>query len=134
MRTFKVKILLASYGDYDERSTSIGITDWEEVTEQEYFFLRDNIFRLARMDPAKYGNGQTPYIVIEDEVPVKQTILSLRAELQKEVDAIEKRREDERLKKAEAKIKRDAKVLFEKKDALKKLLEEHPELKEELLK
>lgn len=134
MKKFKVKILLCSYADYDERVASIGITDWEEVTFEEYSFLQQHLYLLPKIDRQKYGNNWQPVMVVQDDVPIMTTFAALKSEVAKELAEIEARKELERRKKEEAKAKREAAKLLSKADGLKKMLAAHPELREALKK
>jgi hypothetical protein len=133
----KVKILLTQdvgYGDYEDScSTALireGIADWEEITTDELTYLRQNVYRMKKFKADNTGvNNYSPMIVVQDEIPVRERIKSIRAEI-----AEEKAREAAAAairaeKKAEQTRKRLAKEAEKKKVEMSALIAEHGEEK-----
>jgi hypothetical protein len=105
-----VKVILAQeiqlddYGDYYSRNIiRDSITDWEEISDEDYEFLRKNLYHLfnTAADP-----GLRPYILVKDEVPIVQRIQSVRDEIRKFEEQKRKRQEEDERKKAERARKR----------------------------
>jgi len=76
----QVKLFIAEdcytdcYGDGP--STSVireGVTDWEEISDDDYELLRSNLHRLVN----RYG-GQQVVLIEKDTVPVKERISSIK--------------------------------------------------------
>lgn len=104
-----IKVKLFAYVDagYDYESQEIlthGISDWEEVTQQEFDFIRANIHILSHQN-----YGQRFVLVAQPEHGVLGAITSIK-------EAIEdgKKREAERLAKAKAKKQAEADKLASK--------------------
>jgi len=115
----KVKVLITSsrvsYDEYDSYSEDIiraGITDWEEITQEEYEFLIRNKYYLK--DALKFRSGEDLLILKQDDKPVVERISSLTAFIKKMEDD-RKKEEQARLAKKEAaalarKLKKQAKT------------------------
>jgi hypothetical protein len=99
----KVKIFLTQHFADDNYSTTLlrdSISDWEEITDEELKFLRNNIHKL---NIAKYFDME-PTIVALDEAPVIERIQSIKAVIAKE-------KENERRTKAEAEERKQERAL-----------------------
>ncbi len=82
----KIKIVLTQNIDVssDEDYSSIniirqGITDWEEVSQEDYDFLISNLWRM-HLD----YKDLSPTILVQDDVPVIQRINSIKERIQEE--------------------------------------------------
>ncbi len=127
----RIKIVLVnsgSYGEYDDYSSDIiraGISDWEYVSDDDYAFLKNNLWRGFQEERKK---GMEPMIIMEDTVPVFQRIDDIKKFIKDEqkhladaVAAQEAGKEKKRLARLEAKAKREAITLQEKKDLFDRL-------------
>lgn len=118
----KVKIFMShEYPDYYECSAEIithGISDWEEITDEEYDYLRRNLYKLS--DP-KYGR---PVIIIQSDKTALEYIDSIKNFIAEEKRKVEeaKRLREEKKAKAAAKKQQDleAKELKKFKELAKK--------------
>ncbi|MFA5153574.1 MAG: hypothetical protein WC554_13505 [Clostridia bacterium] len=113
----QVKIILGT--EYvDPWNTTIlldSITDWEEISDDELVFLRENIYRIST-----WPSGLYPTILVKDELPVSIRIESIREKIKEELS---RKREQER-KNEEANEKRIATKQKNKEEKEKKILEE----------
>ena len=125
----KIKlIIIDGYTDYDGdwRSHVVeGISDWEDVSDEDYQYIRSNLFRLD------IKNG-TPVLIRQDEVPIYERIKGIKKAIKAQEDRIKKQEEERKAKAAEAAAKRRAKKLAKDTDALQRLAKENPELFKEL--
>jgi hypothetical protein len=105
-----VKIVLAQdislddYGDYYSRNIiRDSITDWEEVSDEDFNFLRGNLSWLFR---SVQDAGMTPCLLVKDEQPIVQRIQSVKDEIRKYEENQRKQREKAEQEKAERARKR----------------------------
>jgi hypothetical protein len=81
-----VKIVLVEdpiYNDYDEISTAVirdGISNWESISDEDYKFLKDNLWRLQ---------NKSMMIIEQDPVPVIKRIDSIKKWIKEEKDRVE---------------------------------------------
>lgn len=110
----------SDYDNYDRIVHSI--TDWAEVTDDEFFALKN----------ASYRKG---YTVIEQQIDqdgfIKRTVAEYLAECAKEAAKEAERKEKEAAKRRERELKRKAKDEASEKALLADLLKKHgtPEIK-----
>lgn len=119
----QVKILLSRelYNEYDDiYSRSIlqdGISDWEEISDEDYDFLRRNLYMLSNLYTKEYN--LSPVLIVKDERPVFDRIQSIKEYINQEKQKEAKRKAEEERKKAEKAKKRmmkqtaDERALFE---------------------
>lgn len=115
----KIKLikLHSHYSDYEDgdRDSSYlgdGLTDWEEVSEED--------LQLLKQKPYNYFSGESFVIIEEFTKSIPKTLLSIKEEIQKQKD-LQLKREKERT----AKEKKRLKTLEQKKiEKAKKLLQE----------
>lgn len=103
----KIKLIVSEgYYDYDENFKAIaqGISDWEEVTEEDYQFIRDNLHHLR--DGLK--RNEQIFIVRQDTESIPERIEGIKNAITKRMKAEEKRKEEYQRKKEEAALKRKA--------------------------
>lgn len=102
----KVKILLSSdhWSDDDYHTTILrqGLTDWEEITDEELKELKSGLFLVAR----KHFGNLTPIVVVQSEEPVLNTLAAIRAEWKRIDSERKKQQEEEARKREERKAKR----------------------------
>lgn len=97
--TRRVKIVMCEEFSDDDYSRTIlreGISDWEEITKEEYEFLRTH---LNGMYSSSY-----PYravLICEDEVPVRERITSIKQTIAAQKMKVEKERKIREEKAAE---------------------------------
>lgn len=111
----KVKILITSYeSDYNDDSYHIshGICDWEEITDEEYNFLKDNLYKI--------DFGGRPILLTQDNIPVRDRIISIKAFLEKKILEAQ----EEQRRKEEDKVKKEQKSLLKKQKQFEKLKKE----------
>jgi len=107
----KVKIVLTSEGasDYDDYySQQIirqGMTDWEDISDEDLSFLQRNKWRL--LDRQKHGPYLHPMIVVMDEEPILDKISSIKEFIRKEEEKAAKEEAERLAKKAAAKLKKE---------------------------
>lgn len=116
----KVKIVILSshsyYDEYDSYSRNIilsGITDWEDISDEEYKFLLDhNGYHLEQA--MKLPAGSSVLIIKQDEIPITNRIESI-TKLIKKMEADRIKEEQDRIAKKEAaalarRLKKEAKT------------------------
>ncbi|AUZ95091.1 hypothetical protein FDI40_gp332 [Agrobacterium phage Atu_ph07] len=124
----EVKIFMASSSSYDDEWNSVetinSISDWETITEEEYNFLKNNLYRLFNRATEGY-----PVLLRKDSVSVHQRITSIKELIAADVEKERKRVEEntKRLKKAAE--KREENRL----KRLRRELEKNPELLDAVL-
>lgn len=121
----KIKlVIIDGYTDYDGdwRSQVIeGISDWEEVTEEDYQYIKSNLWRL------NIKNG-TPVLIRQDEVSIFDRIKDIKKTIKEREEAENKKREEARQKAEERAAVRAAKKLERDRKALERLVTENPDL------
>jgi len=118
MRDVKIVLLDSSYDNYDDCCISTirhGISDWESISDEDYKFLKENMWRLQ----SKYRN-HTIMLIEKDPVMVIQRIASIKQWVQEEQDKTAK---EEAARKA-AQEEKARKRLLKKAGNELKLLEE----------
>ncbi len=127
----KIKLIIChsqhqydSWGDYSDTVNAFtGITDWQEVSDDDFVFIKQNMHYLNR------HRDNSSFILIEqDNIGIETRIGAIKDEIEKLKRAEEKRIADEAAKREAASIARAAKKLERDKKALQKLLEKNPEL------
>lgn len=120
----QVKIILSkevitSYDDpYNYTLIRDGITDWEEISDEDYDFLRWNLSYLYKTYNEEYGN-LVPMIIVKDDKPVLDRIESIKEFIEQLKTKEAERKAEEERKKAEKAKKRmmkkvaDERALFE---------------------
>lgn len=125
----KIKIVISDSYYYDEEyhhKVVEGISDWEEVTEEDYQFIKNNLHHLN----IKKGY---PSIIRQDDVSVYERIKDIKGTLAKYQKEFEAKREEEKRKREEAAERRRAKKLARDAAALERLVKENPELVKKLV-
>jgi hypothetical protein len=124
-----VKVKLFMYidrhlDDYDcEQILTQGISDWEEISEEDFEFIRQNLHVLQRVN-----NHTQQYILVrEPEGGALQAIKSIKDEVARAVKAELERKAEAKRKQAESAEKKAAKAKAKEIEQLKKLLEKHPD-------
>ena len=121
MKEVRVVLVHDSYADYDDVSNSImreGITDWEQVSDEELKLLKHNWWRFGQ-DASRADNARL-VLLEKDVVPVQTRINSIRQWLKEEKDRLDReetarrRQADERLKKKLLKTAESERKLLEK--------------------
>jgi hypothetical protein len=119
----KVKIFIASDSstDHDDYYSRVvlrqGITDWEEISDDDLVFLRENLHYIV--DPKKYGYSAIPLIISQDEYNIIERIDSIKDRIRIETDrrnaeqeaARKKREASQRKKELAKKAKTEAEEL-----------------------
>ncbi len=131
MRKIKLFTIYDKYidhGDYDTSYTILqqGISDWEEVTDEEFNYIRNNLHIFKTQLKQE--------IIIAEQIE-GGAVLAIKG-IKKTLDKLEKDRkeqeEKERKRREDAAAVRAAKKLERDKKALAKLIEQNPELVKEL--
>lgn len=121
MRTVKIVLVQDCYHDYDDDSSSAilreGISDWENISNEDYQILKDNFWRLQH---GTYRSDLRPVLIEQDTVAVSKRIDSIKDWVAKERERQEKEEADRKAKAAE----RAKKKLLKKAGDELKLLEE----------
>jgi len=135
MRKIKIFTIHDRYVDSyeDDYSTVLGagVSNWEEVSEEDFQYIKNNL-HILKNGKNDYRNTlvlveQSPTPIPDMIVGIKKAIEAQERECQKRLDAEKKRREEAALKRATKKLERDKK-------ALAKLIESNPDLIKELAK
>lgn len=109
-KTYKVKLLLCEER-YDEEYFDViarqGISDWEELTEDEYTLLRQNLYLIK----PRYGHNSIIRVVVQDDTSVHDHLLNIKQELKKIAEQRAKEEEDRLRRKKEREAKRKQKAL-----------------------
>lgn len=105
------------YGDYETVLTQ-GISDWEEVTEEEYKFIQNNLYRLRN----KYSNIT---LIVQPDVTIPELIIDIKDEIAKALKAEQRKKEEALRKKQEANRKKAEKAKEKELIQLKKLQEKY---------
>lgn len=135
--TRKIKLITTSSDlsynndDYDRRVISEGMTEWEEVTEEEYKFL---ILNQWQLQDAIGIDKQVIILEYSPSVTAKTTIAVIKERIEKKNEEYRKkaeRRDADAKRKKEAAAKKKAEKLAESTDVLDSILN-NPELLEKL--
>lgn len=123
----KIKIVLVEYAldddDYTKRILRSGITEWEEVTEEDLKYIQDNHYLVSHLI------GGTAMVVKQDDAPVVTRIAEVKkyvadtlakraAEIEdakkaRDAKIAERKRKRELSKKTEAELYEELKAKFE---------------------
>lgn len=90
-----------------------GVTDWEDISEDDYKFLSKHL-------SGRYIEGKQYKLIVQDECPIQERIVSLRALIDKE----NKQREAQEKKFAKEQKERKAKAKQKKEEKERKKFEE----------
>ena len=119
VRIVLVHDLSSGYDDDDSQSAiKEGVTDWEQVSDEEYRLLKDHWWRLSH-EMGAYARGR-PVLLEKDSEPVKQRIGSIREWVRKEQERVQAESAAKRAKVEE----RARKKLLKDAESELKLLEE----------
>ena len=107
----KVKILIAtetSQYEYDDYYTQHilrqGITDWEDISEEDLDFLQKNRYNI--IDREKYGHDAYPIVLVQDDITLVDRISSIREFIKKQEEKRKKLDEEMRKKREAAALKK----------------------------
>jgi hypothetical protein len=108
---------------YDQQVLTQGISDWEEITEEDFQFIQQNLHFLQ-----KANNHSHQYVLVrEPEGGALQAIKSIKDEVERAAKVeLERKAEAKRRQQAAAQKKAD-KARNKELEQLKKLLEKHPD-------
>ena len=120
----KVKLFQShsiSSGYYDDYVSVLtqGVSEWEEVTEEEYEFINRNLHLFKR---SNYGDL---ILVAQPDINVPDVIVSIKQELAKIQKAELKKKEEAKRKRDEAAARKAAKAKEKEIEQLKKLQEKY---------
>jgi hypothetical protein len=116
-------ISLDDYGDYYSRNIiRDSITDWEEISDEDFKFLRSNIQFLFK---SAADAGLMPCLLVKDELPIVQRIQSVRDEIRKFEEEKRLRQEREEQEKADRVRKRLLKKAQSELELLQQLQEKY---------
>ena len=125
----QVKLFIAEdcytdcYGDGP--STSVireGVTDWEEISDDDYELLRSNLHRLVN----RYG-GQQVVLIEKDAVPVKERISSIKQWIADERARLDQEAAKRKAAAEEKALKRALKKAGDEKRLLEELKKKYPD-------
>lgn len=112
-----VKIVLVEETSDDYYSRKIirdGLTEWEEISDEDFELLRYNVRQLY-----DYTHNLEPMLIVRDDVPVVERLKSVKDALAKE----KAKQEADKRKKEEAKLAREQAKLMKKVASEKELFE-----------
>lgn len=119
---------MTSSSSYDDEWNSVetinSISDWETITEEEYNFLKNNLYRLFNRVTEGY-----PVLLRKDSVSVHQRITSIKEFIAADVEKERKRIEENKKRLKKAAEKREENRL----KRLRRELEKNPELLDAVL-
>jgi Trm5-related predicted tRNA methylase len=122
MKEVRIVLVHDLYTDYNDNESQAvirdSVSDWEQITDEEYRLLKDNWWRLAH-HLGNHDNGR-PILLEKDRVPVRQRISSIREWVQQEQEKIQA---EKAAKQAQAE-ERARKKLLKNAESERKLLEE----------
>lgn len=126
----KVKILLVQEvdvvdGSYSPQIVREGVTDWEEISDEDFAFLKKNIHRLYPIVCKNLFYGYKLILATQDDEPLVNRIASIKEVLEKE----KKTAEDYKKKQAAAALKRKKANAAKRVEKLKAELEELEKLR-----
>ena len=123
MPKIKVFQYVDQYDDYDNSMMlSQGITDWEDVSEEDFHYLRANL-NLLRRNPSDYSSS---YVIVEQpEGGAVQAIRSIKETIAAAKKAEADRKAAAAAKQAADKAKKAAKAKDKELQQLKKLQEKY---------
>lgn len=133
MRKVKIFEIVDRYIDhYDDSNIHLGqgISDWEEVSDEDFGFIRNNLWRL---NSRKYSKT-SDLVLVQQGPSIPEAMIGIKAAIEKEEAEEKARLEKQRKEREEAVAKRAAKKLANDKKALAKLIEENPDLVKEIMK
>ena len=128
MREVTIVMVHDRYTEYDESRAVMqeSISDWEQISEEEYKLLNQNWWKLAQhLDP--HGNRR-PVLLEKDSVPVRARINSIREWIQQEKIQAEKAEAERKAKAEERARKKILKNAQSERKLLEELLRKHPDL------
>lgn len=131
MRKIKLFIVHDRYIDYDESMTvlSYGISDWDEVSEEDFELIRSNLHLIR---PSNY---QTVVIVEEqNSSAIQECIKDISATIKKQIKAEADRKLEAERKRLEAKERKEAKKLEKNRETLARLIKDNPDLVKQVIK
>jgi hypothetical protein len=108
MREVRLILALNSY-DYDNDDRAVlkeGVVDWEKISEEDYQFLRANLYLLETQLASSIGGSLI--LVEKDPVPVRERISSIKAWIAAQQEKIKL---EEAAKKAKAEERARKKLL-----------------------
>lgn len=112
-------ICISDYDDYYSRKiVQDSISDWEEISDEDYLFLRTNLFRLARDYQRDFD--LLPTLLVKDDKPVIDRIVSIKEYIEQEKQQAAKEKAEADAKKRE----REKNRLLKKNKSEKELFEE----------
>jgi len=109
----RIKILMMQDFSDDEYSRSIvrdSISDWEEVDDEEFKFLKNNFHRMFNLRH-DFGYEFKPILIVEDDVPPSHRIQDIKKLIKDEQARIAKEKKDREKKKLEREMKKKAKTV-----------------------
>jgi hypothetical protein len=119
---------LNTYDDYEIRLGE-GVSDWETVTDDEFKFIKSNLYMLNR---ERYPND-TLVLVSKDDVKPSIRIEGIKKMITDTAKAVEQRKAEDRKRREEAAAKRAAQKQTREQKKLLKMIEENPELVKDIL-
>lgn len=126
----KIKIIIVDgYYDYDDHwcnRMAEGISDWEEVSDEDYQYIRNNLHHIK----LKVG---TPIIIQQDDVTVAERIKGIKKTIKKYEDEYNQRIAESKRKAEERAAAKAAKKLERDRKALERLVIENPDLIKDLV-
>lgn len=126
----KIFLIHSRYIDDEyEHFLSNGVSDWEEMSPEEFKFVKDNLWRLE----AKNRNDSQYVLVSQDEKSISDRIVDIKNAISEEIKKEQKRKEELEKKRLEAAEKRALNKMEKNKKLLKKLIESNPDLIKEVV-
>jgi len=117
------------YGDNESFSRSIlqgGISNWEEISDEDFEFIKNNISRLS------FKNGDQLVVVEKIDNGVPKTIAEIKDSINEEIAKNIAREAELKHKREEAAARRAMKKLEKDRNALERLIKENPDLVRDL--
>lgn len=107
----QVKIIYANeYYEENEGSRThvdASITDWEEISDEEYVFLTSNFWQLFQPKVRSYGYEKGRHILlVKDEETISDRIVELRILIQEQLEKDKTRKKKEEASEALKEVKK----------------------------
>lgn len=117
-----------NYDDYVSRLVE-NLSDWEEVTDEELKYLKDNKYILSNDLDCEIA-----ILTIEDVKDVRVKITGIIKKIKEREEKLQKEREEKLQKRKEAAEQKQIAKIEKDRAALAKLIEQNPDLVKEVMK
>lgn len=127
MKEVKIVIAHERYDEYESSSYILqeGISDWEQLSDDEYKLLKDNWYRIVQ-DVQQKRYGVIPILVEKDSSPISLRIASIKTWVNEEKERAAKDAADRKAKAEERAKKKMLKAAKSELALLEELKKKYP--------